>query len=339
MKNENCRPRIFKITVLAILFMVANGQTFATCIASSTVAVTFNIPKIVASVGTKIGDELARQTLPYNPTNVICVGNEGVARIYHRAVTYTSYSNLNLGSTLGLALNTNVSGVGMILSLSSAAGQIGQPFTAPPYPIDRGWTFWGPINKPTLYAVNYTVVFYKTADPVASGTVNGGQIGQTGNLLNFGTLSPVALYLGPVEIVGPDPTCSISAGDVNKTVTLNSAKISDFINSVSAADKPFTITVDNCINNAVAATFTFTGAPDPVNPVIFRNTAGATGVGVRLFSNDGQTIGANGTTNARTIPIVGGRGVLPLTAQYYKTGASVDAGKVSAQATVAMSYN
>ncbi|MFK2916066.1 fimbrial protein [Dyella koreensis] len=105
-------------------------------------------------------------------------------------------------------------------------------------------------------------------------------------------------------------------------------------------DTPFALTVNNCQYNPSFANFTFTGTADGSNGVIFKNSADAPGVGVRLFTtSDNQTIGANGTTNVRSVPVAGGQAVLGLTAQYYKTGASVGAGQVSSRITVAMSYN
>lgn len=144
-----------------------------------------------------------------------------------------------------------------------------------------------------------------------------------------------------ITIVWAQPTCDISVvGAENNVVTLPTVNTSAFANSVSAGDKSFQVLANNCRNNAQTAHFSFTGTQDSSNPIIFKNSAGAPGVGVRLFTTgDGQTIGANNTTNVRNVPISGGQATLPLTAQYYKTGATVGAGQVSTKVTLQTSYN
>ena len=144
-------------------------------------------------------------------------------------------------------------------------------------------------------------------------------------------------------IVNPGfPTCSVIGSDT-VSVTLPSLKSSDFSSSPNPSagnSTPITLTVGNC-QDANTATFTFSGDDDSVNPVLFKNTGGATGVAVRLYptSDNTQTIGANGTNNVFPVQITGGQASLSVGAQYYKTGATVGSGSVVSKATVIMSYN
>ncbi|MFC4763116.1 fimbrial protein [Dyella koreensis] len=160
----------------------------------------------------------------------------------------------------------------------------------------------------------------------------------TGGFL--GEVGFAAYNLRPINVVWQTSTCTIIAGDVNKSVTLQRVKSSDFNNSPGTGDVPFTLTAANC-QNATSATFTFSGTPDSTNPVLFKSTGDAAGVGVRIYpaSDSGQTIGANGTNNVQTVAVSGGQAVLSLGAQYYKTGTTVGAGQVTTRATVTMSYN
>ncbi|MFK2916065.1 type 1 fimbrial protein [Dyella koreensis] len=196
------------------------------------------------------------------------------------------------------------------------------------------------INQNLAFGAGSRALYIKVIKigPVVEGGNISGTIAKVaqadfGDLILWNANSPI--------IIQPDiPTCTIIAGDVNKSVTLQRVKSSDFNNSPGTGDVPFTLTAANC-QNATSATFTFSGTPDSTNPVLFKSTGDAAGVGVRIYpaSDSSQTIGANGTNNAQTVTVSGGQAVLSLGAQYYKTGATVGAGQVTTRATVTMSYN
>ncbi|MGC1548826.1 MAG: fimbrial protein [Rhodanobacter sp.] len=136
-------------------------------------------------------------------------------------------------------------------------------------------------------------------------------------------------------------TCDLSAGDVNRSVKLSSIFKGDLPPSGAAGAVNFNLTVGNCAAGLSNATFTFSGTPDPNDGLRYMNTGNATGVAIELASSsDGQTIGANGTNNSRTVAISGGQAVLGLTASYWRIGTvPIKAGSVSAVATVNTSYN
>lgn len=239
----------------------------------------------------------------------------------------------------GTVYKTNIPGVGILFTAtpyqlvvdSCLPSNYNQPVTLP-FSITWPSTCDAVDGHPT----QFTAALIKIG-PIQSGACQMAQpvASQTANGTPVYTLQNVTC-----TIVAQNPTCEIIAGDVTKTVTLPTVNSLVFQNSQSAGDTPFTITAGNC-QSANAATFTFAGTSDAANPVLFKNTGTATGVGVRIYpaSNTSQTIGANGTNNVQRVNVSGGRAVLSLGAQYYKASAAVGAGTVSAKATVTATYN
>lgn len=137
-------------------------------------------------------------------------------------------------------------------------------------------------------------------------------------------------------------TCELAAGDVNRTVTLDTVSVKDMPASgkASAGAKNFTLTVLNCDPGLTTATFTFAGTPDATDGLRYRNTGTAKGVAIELESADGQTIGANGTNNARASTITGDQATLDLNVSYWHLpGVALSSGSVRAVATVEVTYN
>ncbi|MFC4763115.1 fimbrial protein [Dyella koreensis] len=136
-------------------------------------------------------------------------------------------------------------------------------------------------------------------------------------------------------------TCTISAGDVNKNVTLATIKTSDLPAAGGvAALQNVTLTVNNCDVGLTTASFTFTGTPDDTDKVRWKNTGSAQGVAVELESSAGVPIGADGTNNQLMAQITGGQAVLTFQAGYWHLpGVTATSGSVSAVATVNTSYN
>lgn len=136
-------------------------------------------------------------------------------------------------------------------------------------------------------------------------------------------------------------TCDLSAGDVSRVVMLAPIYIGDLPGNGAAGTAHFNLTVGNCAPGLSNATFTFSGTPDPNDNLRYESAGTATGVAIELESeSDGQTIGADGTNNARTVAISGGQAVLNLTASYWRLGSvALKAGSVTAVATVNTTYN
>jgi type 1 fimbria pilin len=135
-------------------------------------------------------------------------------------------------------------------------------------------------------------------------------------------------------------TCQWAVGDDDVKVTLDPIDASVLMVNGSGGFKAFNLTVENCTPYLTAAVFTFGGGiTDPNNPVYLKNMGSAQGVAVALQSADGQTIGANGTHNARTVAIVGNQATLGLQAGYWRVGTGpVTAGSVSASVEVELIY-
>lgn len=136
-------------------------------------------------------------------------------------------------------------------------------------------------------------------------------------------------------------TCDLSAGDVNRVVKLDPIYVGDLPANGAAGTVNFNLIVNNCAPGLSNAIFTFTGTPDASDGLRYQNTGTATGVAIELESaSDSQTIGADGTNNARTVAISGGQAVLGLTASYWRlAGVAANPGSVTAVATVNTSYN
>ena len=150
-----------------------------------------------------------------------------------------------------------------------------------------------------------------------------------------------AVTTGTITVNGliqNDPTCSLSAGDVSRTITLDPVKVSDFAGLNSVGAKTFTLTA-NC-QNATQATFTFTGTADTVDSYRFKNNGTAAGVALWLYSNIGgtpSTIRADGVSNTRTVSVTSNVASLALGAAYWKTGTPAP-GTLTSQVTVGLTY-
>lgn len=135
-------------------------------------------------------------------------------------------------------------------------------------------------------------------------------------------------------------TCAWSAADLDRTVALDPIGLTKLPASGGAGFVPFTIHIEKCTPGMNSATFTFSGTPDPNDPLRYKNSADATGVAIELESSDGLTLGANGTNSARTVPIVGDQASLDLRAGYWRvTGTPLSTGNVMSTALVTMSYD
>jgi type 1 fimbria pilin len=135
-----------------------------------------------------------------------------------------------------------------------------------------------------------------------------------------------------------DPgTCQWAVGDDDRTIVFDSIDASVLNAQGSGNFQTFSLTLQNCAPGLTSATFVFSGTPDANDPLRFLNTGSAQGTAVELESADGSNIGANGTNNSRTIPVVNNGAVIALRAGYWRVGA-VTAGGVDSVATVSVTY-
>lgn len=137
-----------------------------------------------------------------------------------------------------------------------------------------------------------------------------------------------------------EPTCEWVVGDNDRLIHLDDIDVSQLQKPGLAGAKTFSIGLTSCSSSLSVATFTFSGTSDPTDNLRYQNTGTAKGVAVELESKDGQTIGANGANNARTVPIVGGNAVLDLQAGYWRLGTeTLSSGTVKSVALVTATYN
>ncbi|WP_157971339.1 fimbrial protein [Dyella sp. C9] len=130
-----------------------------------------------------------------------------------------------------------------------------------------------------------------------------------------------------------EPACSITTGTANQTVNLPKASVADFAATGTTA-KPtnFTISLENCVTQT-AVSMQLDGST--VAPTVLSSSGSAQGVGIQLVWNgapvtlgQGLDIGNVGSNTTMDIP---------MTAQYYRTGA-MTGGTVVSTATITMSY-
>jgi minor fimbrial subunit len=135
-----------------------------------------------------------------------------------------------------------------------------------------------------------------------------------------------------------DPgTCQWTVGDDNRTVVFDPIDASVLNAQGSGNFQTFSLTLQNCAPGMTSATFVFGGTPDTNDPLRFLNAGSAQGTAVELESADGLNIGANGTNNSRTIPVVDNGAVIALRAGYWRVG-PVAAGSVQSVTTVSVTY-
>jgi major type 1 subunit fimbrin (pilin) len=135
-------------------------------------------------------------------------------------------------------------------------------------------------------------------------------------------------------------TCNLAAGDVNRTITLPTVKVSDFDNSNTAGLAQFELTAD-CESDIRFVDFLFTGPSSVGNATLFANTGSSGGTALSLSHRNVAYIPANGTVAERTrkIPTTAGKAVLPMNANYHKTGLALSAGNLASAVTVSITYN
>ncbi|MGY2183647.1 fimbrial protein [Pseudomonas agarici] len=144
------------------------------------------------------------------------------------------------------------------------------------------------------------------------------------------------ITLGRGTIIVPTPTCDLAVGDVNRTVPLDTVRLSNFTGTW-LAKKTFDISA-NC-RNASNVTFRFSGTPATGNAALFRSTGTAAGVGLWLYSRIGGVETTLSNNGSRTVPVSSNRAVLPLGAAYHKTTGTLTKGTLISTVTVNISYN
>ncbi|TFY89817.1 fimbrial protein [Pseudomonas kairouanensis] len=241
--------------------------------------------------------------------------------------TWTGRFSSSSSAPGGEIYHTNVPGIGMRII---QADNYESPYSVS---LRNGSKTWPSNSTYTHHITTMRAEFFKMGQ-VTTGTLSAGNL-QDSSL--DGSRGRIQKRLNnSIRFVNPVATCDLATGDVNRTITLSTVKVSAFNNAVSAGARNFELTA-NC-SDATNVTFRFTGTPATGNTSLFANTGSARGLGLWLYSRIGgtsQTLSNNGT---RTVAVSGNRAVLPLGAAYHKNG-TVSQGTLASTATVNITYN
>lgn len=227
----------------------------------------------------------------------------------------------------GLIYHTNVPGIGMrVIATLTSGPNLSMKLKSENLTSAAGRLHWG--------ATRLVAEFYKMG-PVTTGTLPGGDLHY--NNWNGGRGFHRVMLNNAIRFVNPTATCDLAAGDLNRTITLPTIKVSALRDAVYAGTHNFDLTA-NC-TNATNVTFRFTGTPAPGNTALFANTGSASGVGLWLSSRGPTaTIAPTAPNNTRTVTVSGNRAILPLSAAYHRNG-TVSQGTLVSTATVNITYN
>ncbi|SEH85753.1 Pilin (type 1 fimbria component protein) [Pseudomonas asplenii] len=279
----------------------------------ATFPATINVPSTLP-----VGAMIARATFsgPY-PSGISSCTSPTMQQTTGR---YTSADAITLPGGIGV-YRTNVPGVGLRVY---ATLKFGVPHTLPLHSSSAAL----PHTSYDHTVVTLEAQFYKTAN-VSNGTVPSGNL-----MVNNWDGRPIhtVVLSNPVSFVAPVATCDLATSDLNRTITLDPVRITNFT-GVSAGLKYFDLTA-TC-SNASNVTFRFTGTPATGNPALFANTGTAGGVGLWLHTPN-QTVSHNSTRN---VAVSGNRAVLRLGAEYHKTSGALTKGTLVSTVTVNISYN
>ncbi|AVE06706.1 fimbrial protein [Pseudomonas palleroniana] len=230
----------------------------------------------------------------------------------------------------GLIYHTNVPGIGMrvMVTLTSGAPYSAKLMTeslvsAP------GRILWG--------ATRLVAQFYKLG-PVTTGTLPSGEIQH--NNWDGGRGHYRMILNTSIRFVNPASTCDLAVGDVNRTIILPTVRVSDFNHANSTGVQPFELTA-HCEPGIRNVSFLFSGTPSTGNGALFANTGTSRGTALSLSHRNVAYIPANGSAAQRTrqIPTSGARAVLPMNAEYHKTGAAITPGTLVSTAIVSIAYD
>lgn len=257
---------------------------------------------------------------PYQTETITGVAASGAGSYTESGVTYTVYP-------------TGVAGVGVVIAVR-----------------DPNRSNWAPAvqsaSKDVIYCACAAWGLVSQARFIKTGSVSSGRFSvarrqvATLRIPAFGGYSS-QLYINGTTLNITAPTCNLSAGDVNRTVTLDTFQLKDIPASGSFGYKTFSISA-NC-SNATTARFLFQGTAWSLDGYRFNNTGTATGVGVQLASTiNGQSVtvqaGGDASSRTRTVSVANGTATLPMAAAYWRVGA-VTPGTVSTRITVTLSYD
>ncbi|UBM08287.1 fimbrial protein [Cupriavidus metallidurans] len=306
-------------------------------------------------------------TSPFTPSNVVINKNTPVGQVVSSA-TVTLRVDCNPTGLVGIGWEMNYTPQAPLVATSLGQGTFA---TTMPGLGFRLYSNVGTLISPTSYGTNGGDNFYPggfgpygAAAPSSSTTYTFRiDLVRTDTSLTSGTFSDSLIRFGyqdtgtsycpeggpspgsctqqfgsevttPVTFSFQNPTCSLTAGTANQTVRLPTAKTTEFSAiGVTARPTNFNISLENCVQQT-AVNMSLNGTINTLSTVL-ANTGSATGVGLQVVYsgspmafNTTYPMGNVGSSTSMNIP---------LTAQYYRTGA-MTAGSVNGVATIMMIY-
>lgn len=156
----------------------------------------------------------------------------------------------------------------------------------------------------------------------------------------------VSVNGGTVHFKGElvNAACAVSTTSDNQIVELGQYRTAKFtkVGDTSTAI-PFSIVLNDCDSDvAETASVSFSGQSAESNPGLLAINAGnataAGGVGIEILDRTSTPLPPNGTTFSGAQTLNNGVNVLPFSARYKATAATVTAGQANADATFIMKY-
>ncbi|WP_445177493.1 fimbrial protein [Pseudomonas sp. McL0111] len=333
---SQCARRLYT-SIAGLLLLGVSGEAFSACEPISYIAIqsaTTGAQTISAplAAGVRIG------TFTANSSNIevfrtICTSSMWMRAAKAPVSTWNGYSVYPTGVTgIGYAVEVADYNAASYTKLTTPQTGAGQSYYRDNY-------FGGLGVKSRIYLV--------TTAPLGSGVYNiPAQVVALTRALNRDVTSidasPSAssnLQLSAFQLTVRNTTCDLAAGDVSRTIVLDTLKRADFIDK-AAGLKDFEITA-NCTDTS-SVTFSFTGTPAPIDGWRFANTGTAANIGLWFYSRIGGdviTITPNTGNYQRTVNVVNGKAVLPVGMGYFKlTNNPISSGTLVSTVTVNITY-
>lgn len=321
-----------KIILLLLLVTLSNKAMGACTVGVPTINI--NVPGSIAInpaavangapltgwIGLTTTDRIFRCTDPaaWQIERIIGLGDSVAGTYTEEGRNYTIYS-------------TGVAGVGVVVGVRDPNQTFGF------YSVEAN------VPKPVIACACAVWGLVSQARFIKTGNIPAGTLSVARRHVATLRIAPLSseIYINGTTLNVSAPTCSLSAGDVNRTITLDSFQLKNIPSGGSFGSKTFSISA-NC-SNATNGHFLFQGTPWPSDGDRFNNRGTATGVGIQLASTiNGQSLtvpaGGGASSRTRTVAVTNGTATLSMVAAYWRVGA-VTPGTVSTAITVTLSYD
>ncbi|AQV98719.1 type 1 fimbrial protein [Cupriavidus necator] len=318
--------------------MTAGTQTF------TLPSGTYGIPRDTP-VGTRITPFTGQEQKATNTWT--CMGGATYIGPVYKSLLVPSGMTYTEGSLTYTVYNTNVAGVGLIMSGNSylVGGWRGGGTNLAGIGVD--WAHAGMIlNLGSMggFGPSIGFAFVKTG-PIAAGTVSlAGTVAQIGMAQLSGSAYINLQQVVPAVVTGNPVFNELACTTPNVTVNMGTHKNSEFTGAGSfTSSTGFSIALNNCpagINLVKYQVDAATTILNPSNSVVALDSAStAAGVGVQLLDDTGSVVplGTAKTLSGYSTG-TGGSYTIPLKARYYQTGATVTAGTANSAMTFTMTY-